>query len=94
MKILYILLYNFYMGLVRFSINRKHLLLILIRIEFIILILYFIFFYIFYIFIYEYYFSIFFLTFRVCERVLGLSLLIKIIRSHGNDDFNSFNILW
>nr|AWN56321.1 NADH dehydrogenase subunit 4L [Nephaspis sp. DPP-2018] len=88
------LLYNFYMGLVSFSINRKHLLLMLMSMEFIILILYFMFFYIFYMFMYEYYFSMFFLTFSVCESVLGLSLLIKMIRSHGNDDFNSFNILW
>nr|YP_010319219.1 NADH dehydrogenase subunit 4L [Parasesarma eumolpe]QJH91602.1 NADH dehydrogenase subunit 4L [Parasesarma eumolpe] len=41
----------------------------------------------------EIYFSLFFLTLVVCEGALGLSLLILIVRSHGNDYFKSFNIL-
>nr|YP_010164369.1 NADH dehydrogenase subunit 4L [Scyra compressipes]QRM82007.1 NADH dehydrogenase subunit 4L [Scyra compressipes] len=40
----------------------------------------------------EIYFSLFFLTFAACEGVLGLSLLILIVRSHGNDQFSSFNL--
>nr|YP_010043669.1 NADH dehydrogenase subunit 4L [Tinda javana]QPD06990.1 NADH dehydrogenase subunit 4L [Tinda javana] len=41
----------------------------------------------------EMYFSMMFLTFSVCEGTLGLSLLVSMIRSHGNDYFNSFSIL-
>lgn len=41
----------------------------------------------------EIYFSLFFLTLVVCEGALGLSLLIFIVRSHGNDYFKRFNIL-
>nr|YP_010466948.1 NADH dehydrogenase subunit 4L [Hemigrapsus sinensis]UVF28720.1 NADH dehydrogenase subunit 4L [Hemigrapsus sinensis] len=41
----------------------------------------------------EIYFSLFFLTLAVCEGTLGLSLLVLIVRSHGNDYFKSFNFL-
>lgn len=30
----------------------------------------------------------------VREGVLGLSILVSIIRTHGNDYFQRFNILW
>lgn len=42
----------------------------------------------------ELYFNIVFLIMRVCEGVLGLSILISLIRSYGNDYFQRFNILW
>nr|YP_010384959.1 NADH dehydrogenase subunit 4L [Pinnotheres excussus]UPL64956.1 NADH dehydrogenase subunit 4L [Pinnotheres excussus] len=41
----------------------------------------------------EIYFGLFFLTLVVCEGALGLSLLVYIVRSHGNDYFKSFNML-
>nr|YP_009865000.1 NADH dehydrogenase subunit 4L [Carpilius maculatus]QKE42638.1 NADH dehydrogenase subunit 4L [Carpilius maculatus] len=41
----------------------------------------------------EIYFSLFFLTLAACEGALGLSLLVLIVRSHGNDRFMSFNLL-
>nr|YP_009002472.1 NADH dehydrogenase subunit 4L [Ranina ranina]AIK66989.1 NADH dehydrogenase subunit 4L [Ranina ranina]BAO48228.1 NADH dehydrogenase subunit 4L [Ranina ranina] len=41
----------------------------------------------------EIYFSLFFLTMAACEGALGLSLLIYIVRTHGNDCFSSFNML-
>nr|YP_009503172.1 NADH dehydrogenase subunit 4L [Gaetice depressus]AXA13774.1 NADH dehydrogenase subunit 4L [Gaetice depressus] len=41
----------------------------------------------------EIYFSLFFLTLAVCEGALGLSLLVFIVRNHGNDYFKSFNLL-
>lgn len=81
------------MGLISFCIKRKHFLLILLRLEFIILSLYFnLFIYLSY-FQFEYYFRIIFLTIRVCEGALGLSLLVSMIRTHGNDYFQTFNIL-
>nr|YP_009093673.1 NADH dehydrogenase subunit 4L [Ocypode ceratophthalmus]QPZ51179.1 NADH dehydrogenase subunit 4L [Ocypode ceratophthalmus]CEG06210.1 NADH dehydrogenase subunit 4L [Ocypode ceratophthalmus] len=41
----------------------------------------------------EIYVCLFFLTLAVCEGALGLSLLVFIVRSHGNDYFKSFNLL-
>nr|QAX91397.1 NADH dehydrogenase subunit 4L [Parastacus brasiliensis] len=35
----------------------------------------------------------FFLILVVCEGALGLSLLVSIVRSHGNDYFSSFGTL-
>nr|AGJ50514.1 NADH dehydrogenase subunit 4L [Austinograea alayseae] len=41
----------------------------------------------------EIYFSLFFLTLAACEGALGLSLLVFVVRSHGNDRFSSFSVL-
>lgn len=91
---IYISIIIFFRGLVAFRIKRKHLLLMLLRIEFIVLCLYF------NVFTYtihignEFFFSMIFLTFRVCEGALGLAVLVRIIRTHGNDYFQRFNLLW
>lgn len=94
MVFLYVCVCIFISGLIIFSLKRKHLLLILLRLEFVILSLYF--FIIIYLSIinYEYFFRIVFLTIRVCEGVLGLSILVCIIRVHGNDYILSFSSLW
>lgn len=83
----------FIIGLLVFVSNRKHLLSILLRLEYIVLILYFLLFIYLNLINFEIFFSIIFLTFRVCEGALGLSILVSIIRTHGNDYFQSFNIL-
>jgi NADH-ubiquinone oxidoreductase chain 4L len=83
----------FLSGLFVFVFNCKHLLDILLSLEFIVLRLFiFIFIYL-NLYNYECFFRILFLTFSVCEGALGLSILVSIIRTHGNDYFNSFNIL-
>nr|YP_010952835.1 NADH dehydrogenase subunit 4L [Tetraloides nigrifrons]WMQ53255.1 NADH dehydrogenase subunit 4L [Tetraloides nigrifrons] len=41
----------------------------------------------------EIYFGLFFLTLAACEGALGLSLLIYVVRSHGNDLFMSLSLL-
>nr|YP_009024408.1 NADH dehydrogenase subunit 4L [Eogystia hippophaecolus]AGN72388.1 NADH dehydrogenase subunit 4L [Eogystia hippophaecolus] len=41
----------------------------------------------------EMYMLMVFLVFSVCEGVLGLSILVSMIRTHGNDYFQSFNLL-
>nr|YP_009045962.1 NADH dehydrogenase subunit 4L [Thenus orientalis]CDR98458.1 NADH dehydrogenase subunit 4L [Thenus orientalis] len=41
----------------------------------------------------EMYFVLFFLSMVACEGALGLSLLVSIVRTHGNDHYNSFSIL-
>lgn len=42
---------------------------------------------------YEFYFGIIFLCFLVYEGVLGLSILVCLIRSRGNDYLNSFRLI-
>lgn len=65
----------------------------LLRLEFIVLSLFFILFFYLNLNNYEIYFSIYFLRFSVCEGVLGLSILVSIIRTHGNDYFSNFSLL-
>nr|WDE20748.1 NADH dehydrogenase subunit 4L [Callimerus inbasalis] len=84
----------FILGSFSFSMKRKHLLLMLLSLEFMVLSLFMGLFFYFNLLMYEYYFSLIFLTFSVCEGALGLSLLVSMIRSHGNDYFQTFNILW
>nr|AFQ62356.1 NADH dehydrogenase subunit 4L [Peltodytes quadratus] len=88
-----IFLIMFIMGLLSFSLNRKHLLLMLLSLEFIILSLYMLLYMYLLMYMYEYYFSMMFLVFCVCESVLGLSVLISLIRVQGNDYFLSMNML-
>nr|QRV62598.1 NADH dehydrogenase subunit 4L [Nebrioporus millingeni] len=87
-----IFLLMFISGLFVFSSKRKHLLLMLLSMEFIILSLYILLFMFLSFFDYEYYFSLMFLVFCVCESVLGLSVLVSLIRTHGNDYFFSMNL--
>nr|YP_009918063.1 NADH dehydrogenase subunit 4L [Ephemerella sp. Yunnan-2018]QLP88965.1 NADH dehydrogenase subunit 4L [Ephemerella sp. Yunnan-2018] len=80
-------------GMYVFSSRRKHLLMTLLSLEFIALSLYMLM----YLFLVtkgsELYFTMVFLTFIVCEGALGLSILVSIIRTHGNDYFQSFSML-
>nr|YP_009564774.1 NADH dehydrogenase subunit 4L [Henosepilachna vigintioctopunctata]QAY82225.1 NADH dehydrogenase subunit 4L [Henosepilachna vigintioctopunctata] len=94
MKMPFLLMFMFLMGLLSFSLKRKHLLMMLLSMEFIILSLLILMFYYFLNFSNEYYFSMIFLSFSVCESALGLSLLVSLIRSHGSDYFYMFNLLW
>nr|YP_010926802.1 NADH dehydrogenase subunit 4L [Latreutes anoplonyx]WKF54309.1 NADH dehydrogenase subunit 4L [Latreutes anoplonyx] len=41
----------------------------------------------------ESYFLLFFLTFAACEGALGLGLLICIVRNYGNNYFSSLSML-
>lgn len=89
----FVCLFGIFVGVFVFCLKCSHLLLILLSLEFIVLFLYFM------LYIYicrigsDFYFGILFLTITVCEGTLGLSILISIIRSFGNDYFQSFNIL-
>nr|YP_009740598.1 NADH dehydrogenase subunit 4L [Xiangelilacris zhongdianensis]QID03560.1 NADH dehydrogenase subunit 4L [Xiangelilacris zhongdianensis] len=82
----------YFSGVYVFSSKRKHLLMVLLSLEYIVLSL----FMLIIIFLmgvdYDYFFSIIFLVFSVCEGALGLSILVSMIRSHGNDFFNSFSL--
>nr|ALO70547.1 NADH deshydrogenase subunit 4L [Euaesthetus ruficapillus] len=87
-------LFFYIMGLVSFCLKRKHFLLMLLSLEFIILSLFFSMFLYFSLFNYESYFCLVFMTMSVCEGVLGLSILVSIVRTHGNDYFKTLSILW
>nr|YP_010241334.1 NADH dehydrogenase subunit 4L [Lucilia shenyangensis]QTH79297.1 NADH dehydrogenase subunit 4L [Lucilia shenyangensis] len=83
----------FIMGVFTFVFNRKHLLSMLLSLEYIVLSLFLLLFIYLNMLNYENFFSMMFLTFSVCEGALGLSILVSMIRTHGNDYFQSFNIL-
>nr|YP_010693797.1 NADH dehydrogenase subunit 4L [Photinus signaticollis]WCD24464.1 NADH dehydrogenase subunit 4L [Photinus signaticollis] len=84
----------YFIGILVFCLNSKHLLLMLLSFEFIVLSLYFGVFMSLSFFVYEYNFMMIFLVMSVCEGALGLSILVSMIRSYGNDYFYSFNVLW
>nr|UBN09039.1 NADH dehydrogenase subunit 4L [Panesthia tryoni tryoni] len=84
---------SFFCGIWVFSSNRKHLLATLLSLEFIVLILYTILFNYLNMFNFELFFMMIFLTFSVCEGALGLSILVSMIRSYGNDFFNIYSML-
>nr|QXM16905.1 NADH dehydrogenase subunit 4L [Neoneuromus vanderweelei] len=73
--------------------KRKHLLLMLLSLEFIVISLFMGLVIILKVYNFENFFSMFYLTFSVCEGALGLGILVSMIRTHGNDYFNSFNIM-
>nr|WEV93771.1 NADH dehydrogenase subunit 4L [Dociostaurus tartarus] len=82
----------YFAGVYVFSSKRKHLLMVLLSLEYIVLSL-FVMVIVFLIeFDYDYFFPVIFLVFSVCEGALGLSILVSMIRSHGNDFFNSFGL--
>nr|AND96677.1 NADH deshydrogenase subunit 4L [Eurysternus caribaeus] len=84
----------YFCGLISFTIKRKHLLLMLLSLEFVVLGLYFNLFLLMSYYDYEFFLGMVFLTMSVCEAVLGLSILVALIRTHGNDYFQTFNLLW
>nr|ADO60462.1 NADH dehydrogenase subunit 4L [Zeugophora sp. BMNH 840207] len=86
--------YLFFCGLLVFSFKRKHLLLMLLSLEFVVISLYMNLFIYLNMMNHEYFFSMIFLTLSVCEGVLGLSILVSMIRSHGNDYILTFSSLW
>nr|AND96135.1 NADH deshydrogenase subunit 4L [Onthophagus cuniculus] len=91
---LFFSIFMYFSGLISFTMKRKHLLLMLLSLEFIILSLFFNLFIYLSLYCFEYFFSMVFLTMSVCEGALGLGILVSLVRTHGNDYFSTFNILW
>nr|YP_007026351.1 NADH dehydrogenase subunit 4L [Rutilia goerlingiana]AFV08632.1 NADH dehydrogenase subunit 4L [Rutilia goerlingiana] len=83
----------FIMGVFTFVFNRKHLLSMLLSLEYMVLSLFLLLFIYLNMINYEFFFSMMFLTFSVCEGTLGLSILVSMMRTYGNDYFQSLNIL-
>nr|ATF28626.1 NADH dehydrogenase subunit 4L [Peuceptyelus minutus] len=86
-------LYMYMIGLLTLCSSRKHMFLCLLSLEFIVLSMFLIIYFYLMMFSYEFYFGMIFLCFSVSEGVLGLSVLISLIRSHGNDYLSSFSML-
>nr|ARH11506.1 NADH dehydrogenase subunit 4L [Junonia almana]USO21401.1 NADH dehydrogenase subunit 4L [Junonia almana] len=83
----------FLFGNMIFVSKHKHLLIVLLSLEFMVLSIFF--FMMMYLMMLEYnmYMLMVFLVFSVCEGALGLSILVSMIRTHGNDYFQSYNLI-
>nr|YP_009729791.1 NADH dehydrogenase subunit 4L [Leptalina unicolor]QHW07581.1 NADH dehydrogenase subunit 4L [Leptalina unicolor] len=83
----------FLIGNIIFVSKHKHLIIMLLSLEFIVLSIYFLLLlYLSYI-EFDMFMLMVFLVFSVCEGALGISILVSMIRTHGNDYFQSFNLL-
>lgn len=87
-----LILINFILRNFIFTLNRKHLLIILLRLELIMLNV-FLLVYNYIMFIRRVYFLIIFIVLSVCEGVLGLSVLVYLIRIYGNDLIKIYRLL-
>nr|YP_010827556.1 NADH dehydrogenase subunit 4L [Callibia diana]WFD61152.1 NADH dehydrogenase subunit 4L [Callibia diana] len=83
----------YFCGLWVFCSKRKHLLMTLLSLEFMVLILFMILYYYVNLIEGELYMTMFFISFAVCEGALGLSIMVSMIRMYGNDYFSSFCLL-
>nr|QGA73999.1 NADH dehydrogenase subunit 4L [Cryptocephalus flavolimbatus] len=90
----YMVNFLFIFGLLSFFLFRKHFLMMLLSLEFLMLSLYFGLFIFLSFYSYEYFFMLIYLTMSVCEGSLGLAILVMMIRSHGNDYVLSMSSLW
>nr|YP_009913183.1 NADH dehydrogenase subunit 4L [Lelecella limenitoides]QLJ92995.1 NADH dehydrogenase subunit 4L [Lelecella limenitoides] len=88
-----IILVMYLIGNMIFVSKHKHLLIVLLSLEFIVLSIFF--FFMIYLMMIDnnMYMLMVFLVFSVCEGALGLSILVSMIRTHGNDYFQSFNLI-
>nr|UBA16568.1 NADH dehydrogenase subunit 4L [Papilio epycides] len=89
----FIVMLMFIFGNMIFISKHKHLLVVLLSLEFIVLSIFFLMVIFFNYIEYDMYMLMIFLLFSVCEGALGLSILVSMIRTHGNDYFQSFSLL-
>nr|YP_009525286.1 NADH dehydrogenase subunit 4L [Hymenocera picta]AXS63690.1 NADH dehydrogenase subunit 4L [Hymenocera picta] len=81
----------FFCGVVSLVLSRKHILNSLLSLEFIMLNLYFCWLVLFN--FSDVLFVLYFLAVAACEGALGLSILVSMVRSYGNDNFSSSSML-
>nr|YP_009445573.1 NADH dehydrogenase subunit 4L [Picromerus griseus]ATV99250.1 NADH dehydrogenase subunit 4L [Picromerus griseus] len=81
----YILLFNLLSGIIVFCSTRKHLLLSLLSLEYMMLSVFLSLFLVVFNYGYSLSLTLLFLVFTVCEGALGLSVLVNLVRSQGND---------
>nr|QZZ18291.1 NADH dehydrogenase subunit 4L [Empoasca serrata] len=89
----YFLVYIFFMNILCLILIRKHILLCLMSFEFIIISLLLVILNYCVMFNNSFYIYLIMMTFYVCEGVMGLGVLVRMIRSHGNDYLNSM-LVW
>nr|AFQ62262.1 NADH dehydrogenase subunit 4L [Cheironitis sp. MJTNT-2012] len=95
MEILIVMfVFMYLMGMLSFCLNRKHMLLMLLSLEFVVVSLFMGLYVYLCMFGWEFYFLMVYLTISVCEGALGLSILVLLMRTYGNDYMESFNLLW
>nr|WGU45530.1 NADH dehydrogenase subunit 4L [Lymantria dispar] len=92
MLIWFMFLIMFFIGNLIFVLKHKHLLIVLLSLEFIVLMIFFFLLITMSYVDYDLYMLMVFLVFSVCEGALGLSILISMIRTQGSDYFQSFNL--
>nr|QUB07055.1 NADH dehydrogenase subunit 4L [Aspidomorpha difformis] len=90
----YLLFFFYFSGLVVFIKNLKHFLNILLSLEFLMLTIFFSLYISFSFNLMNIFFLMIFLTMVVCEGVLGLSVMVKMIRLKGSSNMMSFSCLW
>nr|YP_009310614.1 NADH dehydrogenase subunit 4L [Euthrix laeta]AOT80825.1 NADH dehydrogenase subunit 4L [Euthrix laeta] len=88
-----VFLFMYIIGNLIFVSKHKHLLIVLLSLEFIVLSIFFFILLMLNFIENDMYMLMVFLVFSVCEGSLGLSILVSMIRTHGNDYFQSFNLL-
>nr|YP_009567867.1 NADH dehydrogenase subunit 4L [Xenogryllus marmoratus]QBF03786.1 NADH dehydrogenase subunit 4L [Xenogryllus marmoratus]QOL00799.1 NADH dehydrogenase subunit 4L [Xenogryllus marmoratus] len=83
----------YFSGMWVFCSKRKHLLMVLLSLEYMVIFTFSLF--IHWLGLYEcgMYFSMIYLVFSVCEGALGLGILVSMVRCYGNDFFQSFVML-
>nr|AII02475.1 NADH dehydrogenase subunit 4L [Astrotischeria sp. MJT-2014] len=89
----FVFMIMYIVGNIIFVSKYKHLLIVLLSLEFIVLSIFFFFLIFLFLMEWDMYLLMGFLVFSVCEGALGLSILVSMIRTHGNDYFQSFNML-
>nr|YP_010134455.1 NADH dehydrogenase subunit 4L [Dausara latiterminalis]QWM93945.1 NADH dehydrogenase subunit 4L [Dausara latiterminalis] len=93
LNMLILVMVMFMLGNMIFVSKHKHLLIVLLSLEFIVLSIFFFMLVLFMNIENDMYMLMVFLVFSVCEGALGLSILVSMIRTHGNDYFQSFSLL-
>nr|AFI54847.1 NADH dehydrogenase subunit 4L [Poecilocoris nepalensis] len=93
MSMFFLMMIPMICGLITFCLSHNHLLLTLLSLEFMVLSVFYIMMMLMMLYGYELYYSLIFLVFSVCEGALGLSVLVKMVRSQGNDYLLSMSIL-
>nr|YP_009045347.1 NADH dehydrogenase subunit 4L [Parasarpa dudu]AHA03698.1 NADH dehydrogenase subunit 4L [Parasarpa dudu] len=88
-----VIIIMFMFGNMIFVSKHKHLLIVLMSLEFMVLSIFFLMLLYLMFVSYSLYMLMVFLVFSVCEGALGLSILVSMIRTHGNDYFQSFNLI-
>nr|QZI86070.1 NADH dehydrogenase subunit 4L [Ischnobaenella hainana] len=89
----FLMLFLFFSGLLVFCLFHRHFLLTLLSLEYLVLMNYLFLFIFLYFYSLSFYFLFIYLVFSVCEGALGLTILVCVIRSHGNDNLNTSLVL-